>query len=131
MQSSSRSYTNRDDAKEKVMKLDELRQQNCKPLKGKENAIPPEKARQMLTELPGWEFGDGEDRIEKTYKFPDFAKALAFVNDVGSIAERENHHPDVELGWGKAVIKFSTHDVGGLSMNDFISAAKVESIGAK
>ncbi len=113
------------------MKLDELRRQDCKPLKGKQNAVDAATAHELIKELPGWKFGDGEDVIEKTYKFPDFATALAFVNDVGAIAERENHHPDIELGWGKATIKFSTHDVGGLSMNDFISAAKVESIGAK
>ena len=113
------------------MKLDELRRQNCKPLKGEQNGVDAAKAHQLIKELPGWKIAEGEDAIEKTYKFPDFAKALAFVNDVGAIAERENHHPDIEFGWGKATIKFSTHDVGGLSMNDFISAAKVESIGAK
>jgi 4a-hydroxytetrahydrobiopterin dehydratase len=116
------------EAKEKVMKIDELRRQNCKPLKGKENAVDAAKAHEMIKELSGWEFGDGEEFIEKTYKFPDFAKALEFVNEIGAIAERENHHPDVELSWGKVVVKFSTHDVGGLSMNDFISAAKVDSI---
>ena len=110
------------------MKLNELRQQNCKPLKGKENAVAAAKAHEMIKELPGWELSDEGDLIEKTYKFPDFAKALAFVNEVGAIAERENHHPDIELGWGKVVLKFSTHDVGGLSMNDFISAAKVEAV---
>ena len=110
------------------MKLNELCQQDCKPLKGKQNAIAEAKAHEMIKELPGWELSDEGDVIEKTYKFPDFAKALAFVNDVGAIAERENHHPDIELGWGKVVVKFSTHDVGGLSMNDFISAAKVDSV---
>ena len=110
------------------MNLNELRQQDCKSLKGKENAVDAAKAHEIIKELPGWRFGDGEEFIEKTYKFPDFAKALAFVNEIGAIAERENHHPDIELGWGKVVVKFSTHDVGGLSMNDFISAAKVESI---
>ncbi len=110
------------------MKLDELRRQNCKPLKGKENAIASPKAHELIRQLPGWTFGDVENVIEKKYTFSDFAHALAFVNAVGAIAERENHHPDIELSWGKAVIRFSTHDVGGLSMNDFISAAKVESI---
>lgn len=110
------------------MKLNELRRQNCKALKGRENAVDAAKAHEIIKELPGWEFNDDGDVIEKTYKFPDFAKALAFVNEVGAIAERENHHPDIELGWGKVVVKFSTHDVGGLSMNDFISAAKVESV---
>ena len=113
------------------MKLHELREQDCKPLKGKDNAIDSAKARQLLTELPGWRFGDGEEEIGKEFKFDDFVHALAFVNAVGWIAEQQNHHPDIELGWGKCSLRFSTHDVGGLSMNDFISAAKVESLGAK
>jgi 4a-hydroxytetrahydrobiopterin dehydratase len=111
------------------MTLDALRKQECKPLKGKENALDGAKARELLAELPGWRFADGDGAIEKSFKFPDFAQALAFVNDVGAIAERENHHPDIELGWGKVVVRFSTHDVGGLSMNDFVSAAKVEFVG--
>ena len=113
------------------MKLHELREQNCKPLKGKDNAIDSSKARQLLTELPGWRFGDGEEEIGKEFKFDDFVHALAFVNAVGWIAEQQNHHPDIELGWGKCSLRFSTHDVGGLSMNDFISAAKVESLVTK
>ena len=113
------------------MKVHELREQNCKPLKGKENAVDGAKARELLSELPGWRFGDGEEEIGKEFKFGDFAHALAFVNAVGWIAEQQNHHPDIELGWGKCAVRFSTHDVGGLSLNDFICAAKVEALGAK
>ncbi len=112
------------------MKLDELRNQKCKPLKGRENAVSSEMAHRLLSELSGWTFGDGEADIGKEFRFPDFAHALAFVNAVGWIAEQENHHPDIELGWGKCSVRFSTHDVGGLSMNDFVAAAKVESLGA-
>jgi 4a-hydroxytetrahydrobiopterin dehydratase len=78
--------------------------------------------------LPGWEFGPDDAEIRKQYRFQDFVRALAFVNALGWIAERENHHPDVELGWGRCLVRFSTHDVGGLSMNDFISAAKAEAL---
>jgi 4a-hydroxytetrahydrobiopterin dehydratase len=113
------------------MKIDEMRKQNCKPLKGKEHALDAGESHRLLAELPGWKFGDGEADIGKAFKFPDFAQALAFVNAVGWIAERENHHPDIELGWGKCSVRFSTHDVGGLSMNDFISAAKVEALIAR
>ncbi len=110
------------------MTIDELRAQECTALKGKENALAAVRAQELLALLPGWEFGPGNDDIRKQYRFPDFVRALAFVNALGWIAETENHHPDIELGWGRCLVKFSTHDVGGLSMNDFISAAKAEAL---
>ena len=79
----------------------------------------------LLAQLgSGWTV-DGE-RLRCAYRFKDFASALAFVNAVGAVAEAENHHPDILLGWGKAAIELWTHDVGGLSENDFILAAKIE-----
>lgn len=110
------------------MTIDELRAKKSVPLKGKKNALDAASARKLLAVLPGWKFGPRKADIRKQYQFPDFARALAFVNALGWIAEQENHHPDLELGWGRCLVRFSTHDVGGLSMNDFISAAKAESL---
>ncbi|MDR3389731.1 MAG: 4a-hydroxytetrahydrobiopterin dehydratase [Rudaea sp.] len=110
------------------MTLDDLRMQECTALKGSENAVPAARARELLALLPNWEFGAGNTEIRKEFRFPDFVRALAFVNALGWIAERENHHPDIEMGWGRCLVRFSTHDVGGLSMNDFISAAKAEAL---
>ena len=110
------------------MRLDELQKQNCKPLKGSEHALHPDEKHRLIVELPGWRFGDGEADIGKEFKFPDFVHALSFVNAIGWIAEKENHHPDIELSWGKCAVRLSTHDVGGLSINDFISAAKIEAL---
>jgi len=110
------------------MNLKELAQQHCKPLKGKEHQLTAAGARELIAALPGWELDEGH--IQKAYKFADFVHALAFVNALGFIAEQQNHHPDLELGWGRCLVKFSTHDVGGLSMNDFICAAKVEVLSA-
>ena len=78
--------------------------------------------------LPGWKLGPTAPEIRKDFKFRDFSQALAFVNALGWIAERENHHPDLELGWGRCRVRFSTHDVGGMSHNDFICAAKTEAL---
>ncbi|HAS74994.1 MAG TPA: 4a-hydroxytetrahydrobiopterin dehydratase [Clostridiales bacterium UBA8960] len=64
--------------------------------------------------------------ITKAFKFKDFKKALEFVNRVGEIAEEQGHHPDIELGWGKVVIKLMTHKIKGLSKNDFIMAARID-----
>ena len=110
------------------MNLKDLAQQKCKPLKGKEHQLTATGARELLAALPDWELD--EAHIHKQFKFADFVHALAFVNALGYIAEQQNHHPDLELGWGRCVVKFSTHDVGGLSMNDFICAAKTEVLSA-
>ena len=112
------------------MNLDQLLAQHCAPLKGKQHQLDAPHARELLALLPGWEFGPETADIRKTFRFADFIHALAFVNALGWIAERENHHPDLELGWGRCLVKFSTHDVGGLSLNDLISAAKVEALSA-
>ena len=66
--------------------------------------------------------------ITKTFKFKNFRQALAFVNQVGEIAEAQGHHPDIELGWGRVVIKLVTHKIKGLSKNDFIMAARIDDI---
>jgi 4a-hydroxytetrahydrobiopterin dehydratase len=79
-----------------------------------------------LAHLPGWSVSDDEKWLHKEFKFPDFAAALAFVNQIGLIAEAENHHPDLELGWGYVRIRLQTHAAGGLHGNDFILAGKIE-----
>jgi 4a-hydroxytetrahydrobiopterin dehydratase len=108
--------------------LAELAAEKCVPLKGRENAATPEQAQAWLAALPEWHLGPNGADIRKEFRFPDFVRALAFVNALGYVAERENHHPDLELGWGRVLVRFSTHDVGGLSRNDFICAAKTETL---
>jgi 4a-hydroxytetrahydrobiopterin dehydratase len=108
--------------------LAELAAEKCVPLKGREHALSLAQAQAWLTALPGWSLGAGNADIRKEFRFPDFVRALAFVNALGFVAERENHHPDLELGWGRVLVRFSTHDVGGLSRNDFVCAAKTETL---
>lgn len=80
-----------------------------------------------MTHLPdGWAIVDNHHLI-KTYKFPDFGLALAFVNHVGAVAEAANHHPDIELSWGKVVVKTYTHTTNGLTQKDYDLAAKIDS----
>ena len=69
-----------------------------------------------------------EHHLEKSFLFPDFAKALAFVVRIGAVAEEEGHHPDLGLSWGKVDVKIYTHKVGGLTENDFILAAKIDEL---
>ena len=80
-----------------------------------------------LDELPGWTLGDSG--IAKTFSFANFHETMAFVNAVAWIAHREDHHPDMTVGYNRCRIQWSTHSVGGLSENDLICAAKVEALG--
>jgi 4a-hydroxytetrahydrobiopterin dehydratase len=107
------------------MSLDTLAARTSRPLPEGTPRLSPEETRALLAELgAGWSV-EG-DRLRKTYTFSSFATALAFVNRVGAIADEQDHHPDVHLSWGKAAIELWTHTVGGLSENDFITAAHVE-----
>ncbi len=74
----------------------------------------------------GHDWASAGDRLRRTYRLADFASALAFVNHIGAIAEAEDHHPDLRLGWGKVEVELWTHSVGGLSENDFVVAAQIE-----
>jgi 4a-hydroxytetrahydrobiopterin dehydratase len=94
-------------------------------------ATPPLKGEELreLHELleEGWSVID-EHHLEKTYTFHDFKDALSFVNKVGHIAEQEGHHPDIYLSYGKVGIHLWTHKIDGLSISDFILAAKCDAI---
>jgi len=72
-----------------------------------------------------WEVVDGH-HLEASYEFPDFESALAFTNDVGELAEREWHHPDISLSWGEVGVELWSHEVGGLTRADFVMAAKMD-----
>lgn len=79
----------------------------------------------LLGQLDGWSITAGP-RLSGKWKFADFATALAFVNRIGALADAEDHHPDVTLGWGRVGVELWTHVVDGLTENDFILAAKMD-----
>jgi 4a-hydroxytetrahydrobiopterin dehydratase len=80
----------------------------------------------LLHNLAGhWRVED-EHHLEKEYRFRDFREALAFTNRVGAVAEAEGHHPDIELSWGRVVLRIHTHVIDGLSESDFVLAAKAD-----
>lgn len=81
-----------------------------------------------LAEVTGWSFNDGA--IEKTYRFTNFHQTIAFVNALAWIANREDHHPDLSVHYDRCVVRFNTHSVGGISLNDFICAAQLDALGA-
>ncbi len=82
--------------------------------------------RSHLNEVNGWHFSHGA--IEKTFEFKNFHETMAFMNAVAWICHTEDHHPDVALSYSRCVLRFNTHSVGGISINDFICAAKVNAL---
>lgn len=105
-----------------------LSDQKCVPCEGGVMPLTIQQAEAHMKELNGWELAPAAKEIEKKFTFKNFAEALAFANKVGAIAEAENHHPEIEIGWGKVEIELTTHAIGGLSENDFILAAKIDKI---
>jgi 4a-hydroxytetrahydrobiopterin dehydratase len=81
-----------------------------------------------LTQLDGWQCNNASSAIEKEFRFRDFYQTIAFVNAVAWIANQENHHPDLQLGYNRCLVSYTTHDVDGLSLNDFICAAKIDTL---
>ena len=81
----------------------------------------------MQKQVEGWNVME-EHHLFKSFKFPDFRKALDFVNRVGAVAEEQGHHPVITLTWGKVEITIYTHKINGLTESDFILAAKIDTI---
>lgn len=104
----------------------ELSQQKCVPCEGGMPAMSQEGIEKNLPLVPGWELQD--DRLVRLFVFKDFVEAMVFVNAVAGIAEHEGHHPDLSIFYNKVAIALSTHAVNGLSVNDFILAAKINEI---
>ena len=105
-----------------------LAAKTCTPCRG---GIPPldlAEAQRLQKQVPDWSLLDDGHRIERTFRFGDFQKALDFVVKVGGIAEAEGHHPDIHFGWGYATVSLYTHKIKGLHENDFIVASKIDRI---
>ena len=105
--------------------VSELAQKACVPCRGGVPPLGPDEVEVLLQELDDWTV-EQEYHLTRTFKFGDFAEALAFVNRVGAIAEQENHHPDLHLAWGKVRVEIWTHKIKGLTESDFIFAAKCD-----
>ena len=86
-----------------------------------------EESNQYMSQILGWELIEGK-KIKKEFKFKDFKESLDFVNEVGALAEEEQHHPNLTIIYNKVRITLSTHAIDGLSQNDFIMAAKINQL---
>jgi len=105
-----------------------LFQAHCLPRRGSEHKLSEARVRELLPEVPGWELIEDGHALSKIYSFKNYYETMAFVNALAYMAHREDHHPDLGVHYNRCVVRFSTHDVGGLSENDFICAAKTEAL---
>lgn len=103
-----------------------LLQKHCKPCRQGDKPLSGKRVQALLKELRGWKLDDG--KITRAFKFENFHGTMEFVNAVAWIAHRQDHHPDMKVGYNQCEISYSTHSVGGLSENDFICAAHVDAL---
>jgi 4a-hydroxytetrahydrobiopterin dehydratase len=108
--------------------LTPLVQAHCIPRKGNDHKLPEARVRELLPDVPGWELVEDGHALARTFRFANYHETMSFVNALAHVANREDHHPDLGVHYDKCVVRFSTHDVGGLSENDFICAAKASAL---
>jgi 4a-hydroxytetrahydrobiopterin dehydratase len=101
-----------------------LAEQIAKPLSKGTVPLPRNEAEQLLREIPQWLIG--EHTIEREFRFKDFRQAMDFVNKVAGVANEQDHHPDIYIYYNKVRLTLTTHKIGGLSLNDFIVAARID-----
>ena len=106
----------------------ELKNQKCQACSGNTPKFDEKQISDNLSKLNSWSVNDEQKMIYKKFNFKTFKQALNFTNKVGQIADLEGHHPDISLGWGYSLVMLHTHSIQGLSINDFIIAAKIDEI---
>ena len=109
--------------------MTELAQKKCKPCEGGVAPLTRDAAQELLAKLQeGWTLAADTRSIRRELAFKDFYRTMSFVNAVAHVANIEDHHPDLEVGYNYCRITFTTHSIKGLSENDFICAAKIDSV---
>ncbi|MBF0630852.1 MAG: 4a-hydroxytetrahydrobiopterin dehydratase [Magnetococcales bacterium] len=108
--------------------MNDLHEHHCIPCKEMASPFTIDQAREWLLKVPEWEISPAGDAIQRVFEFKNFYQTMAFVNAVAWVAHREDHHPNLEVGYKHLKLSYSTHFIGGLSENDFICAAKVNAL---
>lgn len=108
--------------------MSDLNQRSCVACVKGVPALTTQRAAELLREIPDWDLNTDAQAISRALRFKNFYATMAFVNAVAWIAHREDHHPDLEVGYNRCVVRYRTHAVDGLSENDFICAAKINAL---
>lgn len=103
-----------------------LARAHCSSRRGHEHRLGEARIRELLPQVPEWALAEDGEALTRTFRFEDYYRTIAFVNALAYIANRENHHPDLSVHYDRCVVRFSTHDAGGLTENDFICAARTD-----
>ena len=111
------------------MTVCDLTSKHCKPCEGGVDPLTREQAENLLQDLHNdWAIDTTGNEISRTYMFKNYYQTMAFVNALAWIAHNEDHHPDIEVGYKRCHVRYSTHAIGGLSENDFICGAKLDAL---
>ena len=107
-----------------------LKELHCEACRRDAPTVAEDEMKSLLEEIPGWTIVRPQEipQLQRVFEFGDFATALAFTNRVGEIAEAEGHHPALLTEWGRVTVRWWTHKIQGLHRNDFIMAAKTDSL---
>ena len=106
-----------------------LAKQKCVACESGIGKLNDARTRELLQAVPGWEIGGGGGgELRRVFKFKDYYEVMAFVNATAWVSHRQDHHPDLEVGYNQVTMRYSTHSAGGLTENDFICAAKVNEL---
>ena len=108
--------------------MTDLTARRCVPCEGGVAPMDADAAAKMLDQLNDWELDDAGKEISRNFKFKNYYETMAFVNALAWIAHAEDHHPNLQVGYNRVLVRFSTHSIGGLSENDFICAAKIDAL---
>ncbi len=110
--------------------MSELSQEHCSKINATSTKLNDDQAKKLLNQVDDWKLinKDNEPRLEKTFTFEDFQQALSFTDQVGHLANEEDHHPAILTEWGKVTVDWWTHKIKGLHRNDYIMAAKTDEI---
>jgi len=103
-----------------------LVEQHCVPCEGGVDPLTREEAETLMKDVPAWQLSEDTKKIGRVFTFKNWKQAIEFTNVISEIAESEGHHPDIDLRWGHVGVSLSTHAIKGLSVNDFILAAKID-----
>ena len=111
----------------------DLAKETCVPCRGGEPTLNENEIGALVPEVPGWRVAerDGVKRLERELRFADFASALDFTVGIGERAEEAGHHPALLTEWGRVTVSWWTHAIGGLHRNDFVMAARTDTVYAK
>jgi len=110
--------------------MTDLKLETCTACRGGEPTLTDAELAALLPAVPAWRVleRDGVRHLAREFKFADFRAAMAFAVRIGEVAEREGHHPDLHVAWGRVGVETWTHAIGGLHRNDFVLAAKIDAL---